>query len=428
MSRLIVAHSNRGAPDPIGLHDTTDTQIDPATKQKQQEIIDKLTPGAGNPATTVKITDEREGVGEGHFANISPDHFLQTQAWGTPLAAEAFGDDLFDTTNRWVETIVGAASQTVANSTLSMSVTTAAADSIKEKFDVIEIRSVPGAFTRYLISANIGTTFQTGNVKEFGFTDLAENDSAFYRVSGSSLFLVTEINGVETTHDITSFMPTDGKIHIYDMFVLGTGQILAHIDDVLAFSAPISDTLIGNKQFIPFMAHFNNALLAGVADDLEIQWLVVADLSNARIAILGLDDDNIIQNVRTTKDGRLKVSQEPPAAPVGTTGVVQTEFDAVAATDDNVFLIPNGEILNITRFAGGAEVDTSAGNSIELYFDINGDGTVLDVIDVIFASGTSDQHDLAEAFTGDGTAAIRMRRRRFSGGSKEIFGRWEGYF
>ena len=50
------------------------------------------------------------------------------------------------------------------------------------------------------------------------------------------------------------------------------------------------------------------------------------------------------------------------------------------------------------------------------------------IIDTIFASGGSDQHDLRATFTGDGTASIRLRRLRFSGGSKQIFGRWEGYY
>ena len=50
------------------------------------------------------------------------------------------------------------------------------------------------------------------------------------------------------------------------------------------------------------------------------------------------------------------------------------------------------------------------------------------LIDAIFASGNSDQHDLADEFIGDGTALIRLRRRRLTGGSKEIHGAWDGYY
>ena len=64
---------------------------------------------------------------------------------------------------------------------------------------------------------------------------------------------------------------------------------------------------------------------------------------------------------------------------------------------------------------------------IELFEDPNGDLSVLNVLDVIFASGLSDQHDLNAEFIGDGTKRIILRRRRLSGGSKEVFGRWEGF-
>jgi len=129
-----------------------------------------------------------------------------------------------------------------------------------------------------------------------------------------------------------------------------------------------------------------------------------------------------------TDSGRLKIDTSPPDAPIDTTPVTVTEFDNVSNFSDNIFVIPTGATLVIQRFSAGAETDTTAGSVIELLLDDDGTGATLTIIDVIFASGSGDQHDLRETILGDGSRAIRMRRRRFSGGSKEMFGRWEGYF
>ncbi len=138
--------------------------------------------------------------------------------------------------------------------------------------------------------------------------------------------------------------------------------------------------------------------------------------------IVDENGDNIIIN------GRIPIDASPPDAPEDTTPVAITEFGNVSGSDDNTFLIPDESTLVIQRFSAGAEADTTAGNAIQLFHDPDGDGgSNMVIIDVIFASGTSDQHDLRSEFIGDGTALIRMRRLRFSGGSKLIFGRWEGY-
>jgi len=128
-----------------------------------------------------------------------------------------------------------------------------------------------------------------------------------------------------------------------------------------------------------------------------------------------------------TANGRLKVSQEPPTPPVGTTGVSEVEYGNVANSDDNDYLIPNGETLILQRFSAGGE-EANKGNVIELWYDPNGNGNNMEIIDTIFCNGSSDQHDLNGSYLGDGTAQIKLRRRRLSGGAVQIFGRWEGYY
>lgn len=126
--------------------------------------------------------------------------------------------------------------------------------------------------------------------------------------------------------------------------------------------------------------------------------------------------------------GRLQVSLPAPLPPPGTTGVNITEYSGVAGTLDNVYVIPNGATLFIQRFSASAEVDTSGGNVVELWYDPNGTGVGMTVIDAVFVGGNAEQHDLAITYIGNGTRAIRMRRSRLSGGTKSIFGRWEGYY
>ena len=143
-----------------------------------------------------------------------------------------------------------------------------------------------------------------------------------------------------------------------------------------------------------------------------------------RVLVVDRDGDE----AAVTPAGRLQVTSEPPAPPLGLNAIKVTEFDDVLVSHDNVWTIPNGSTLTLQRLSGGAE-ETNAGNTIELWYDPDGDGGAnMVIIDVIFSSATSDQHDLNDTFVGDGTKAIRLRRRRLSGGAVEIFGRWEGYY
>jgi len=150
----------------------------------------------------------------------------------------------------------------------------------------------------------------------------------------------------------------------------------------------------------------------------------VAD-QNEVIGVIIQDADGDKADV--TPNGRLKVSQEPPAPPVGTTGIVQTEYGDVDTYDDIEYTIPDGETLVLQRFSGGGE-QTNGGNVIELWYDPNGNGINMEIIDAIFCDGSSDQHDLNDEFVGNGTRKIRLRRKRLSGGAVALFGRWEGYY
>lgn len=147
------------------------------------------------------------------------------------------------------------------------------------------------------------------------------------------------------------------------------------------------------------------------------------------LLIGGVDVSNLARRLLTTGDGRLYVSAAvaPPAA---ATPVNTAATGSVSGTSDNVYTIPNAANLVIQRFSGTAEVDTSGGNKIELYWDPNGTGTGMTLIRVAFCGGNIFEFglDYKAPLVGDGTRAIRMRRTRLSGGGKEISGFWDGYY
>ena len=140
------------------------------------------------------------------------------------------------------------------------------------------------------------------------------------------------------------------------------------------------------------------------------------------------DAETSTYQAQVNSAGRILVAIEPPVPPAGTTGVIQTEYDAVTGSMDNIYIIPNAQTLYIQRFAGGSEFDNANGSVDELWYDPLGTGVGMTIIATLFVNGISNQMDLNSSYVGNGTRAIRMRRRRFGGGSKLIFARWEGYY
>jgi len=378
----------------------------------------------GQAMANVKIGDDRLGPGLGRFANISVDRYLTIQTFGSTLMAESFPNSTIDIVNRWTETIVGSASQSVVNSALLLNVTTGATDSIEEYYNQ-ELQEIPGAFARFRTGFKTGTTIEANNVREFGMIDAVKTNGVFFRFDGATLTLVTRLNGVETLNPLTNPGLT---FHLYAIEVLGAGKVFAFIDDALVLETQITvGSVIGNQIRTPFMKMYNTGVLAGVPTPSEHHWVHVVDLSGSALTFQGRDDFGFFHDIAVNPSRRMLVSQEPPTPPPATLAVVATEFSDMSGTVDTIIPITDTKILTLQRFAGGAEVDGPAGNVIELFDDPNGDLSVLNVIDVIFASGNSDQHDLNAPFIGDGTRRIILRRRRLGGGAREIFARVEGF-
>ena len=398
-----------------GINDVT------VTAENQLKVISQ---SAGGVLGAVSIVDDR--IPGGNKVFISRDHFMNIQSFGSILMRESF--ETFDIVNRWTEIIVAGGVRNVVNATLELSVGTGATDSVEEFFKQINLAETVGTFGEYRTGVRLGTNNPVGHVKEWGFLSPDKQDGVFFRLKDDVLLAVTRLAGADTEIDIDTFKPDGATFHLHSIEALGAGKIVFLIDGATALDlVPAGGARIGSKIKVPYFRVYNTSAPATTPSKIEHHWVNLVDKSGSRVTVTGVDGNGFVHEVATNSQGRLLISQEPPGTPFGAVAVGETSFGNINGTIDTPFTITNGKKLTITRFVAGAESDSTAGNVIELFEDPNGDLSVLNVLDVIFASGLSDQHDLNAEFIGDGTKRILLRRRRLSGGSKEVFGRWEGF-
>ena len=142
-----------------------------------------------------------------------------------------------------------------------------------------------------------------------------------------------------------------------------------------------------------------------------------------------IEDSESGANLRVNGDGSLNtIPLVNPPAPLNTTPVNISAFGDVASKTgvDTYYTITNTKTLTIQSFVAGAEYD-SAGSVVEMFYDPNGDLSVLTRISTIFVNGQSDNTPVQQTFTGDGTRRVILRRRGYGANGREIFGQWFGY-
>jgi len=123
----------------------------------------------------------------------------------------------------------------------------------------------------------------------------------------------------------------------------------------------------------------------------------------------------------------------PASVPTATPKMASAQSSiASGGSSDTIYVVTTGKKLTITDFsAGGASSSSTLAHSssqkMELFYDPNGNGTGMTLIDVIYCDGLSNQFN--ENFTtdtGNGTISIRMRRTNFASVSLESFVKWQG--
>lgn len=152
-----------------------------------------------------------------------------------------------------------------------------------------------------------------------------------------------------------------------------------------------------------------------------------ADVSGTSGSLFVTIVDSTGKEALVTTSGELRVVNPPPEAPIGTQSITQTAYGDVSTITDTIWVIPNGSTLVVQRFsASGAS--SVQGSVCVLYYDPNGDLSVLTPISVIHVDGNSDEKDLNSTYTGNGVRRIVMRRERLNGGAKSLFASWIGYY
>lgn len=384
-----------------------------------KDIVDKLTELFNNGAAKVNLWDEDTPVRVSHenelFVRTPPKRLLDLHFNGSSL-----------NTSQWTNNHIGAGNVTVSDSFVRLNLTTANGDS-EEVYSIQSFTHIFSQLTSFKCGVVLEEENLANNTRIWGMRNPTTNDGWYFCLENGTLYACTEHGGVVTKTDIDAYKPTDGYVHRYDAEYRNY-KVFFIIDGVhVQESQATTDHLFDNENLKIYFRNYNTGVTSS-AVSLLIEGIALFDDTSSSIELTGLDSNGLLKPVAVTAGGRLKISQEPPDAPAESTPVIITEFNNVSTTHDIPYDIPDGETLIIQRFSGGAEVDSTAGNVVELWYDPLGTGLGMTIIDVIFCSGDGDQHDLREEYLGDGTKRIIMRRRRFGGGAKEIFGRWEGYY
>jgi hypothetical protein len=115
--------------------------------------------------------------------------------------------------------------------------------------------------------------------------------------------------------------------------------------------------------------------------------------------------------------------------PPGTTRVVNVTQELVSGFFDTTYLIPAGKILTIQRVfcASSLSLGNIVSSKLELYDDLNGDGTVLSLATTLYTIGGLADIFINEQFVGNGARRIRSRLTTLDVGAREIYAKWEGY-
>lgn len=104
--------------------------------------------------------------------------------------------------------------------------------------------------------------------------------------------------------------------------------------------------------------------------------------------------------------------------------------DTISGEVDDTYLIPDGQSVVVQEISSGSSL--ALGNvvstRIEIFFDPNGDGTGMTLIDTLYISiNEATKPTKKTPYTGDGTARIRTRRTPLDLGSREVTVKWKGY-
>jgi hypothetical protein len=119
-----------------------------------------------------------------------------------------------------------------------------------------------------------------------------------------------------------------------------------------------------------------------------------------------------------------------PSTPPDTTPVTISTFGNVATTagTDTYYTIPNGVVLYVQYLSSGSQY-SNGGSVTELFYDANGDLSVLTRIGTLWTDGENANESFeAVSYTGNGTRRIVLRSRGYTNNAREMYRSWRGYY
>ena len=149
--------------------------------------------------------------------------------------------------------------------------------------------------------------------------------------------------------------------------------------------------------------------------------------SEASIGFVGIVDKAGTHKANVTPGGQLETYSPQPTPPPGTTEVRISAVSSLSgAIESTPYEIPNGEVLVIQFFSGGA-ADSLRDSKVSLCYDPLGTGLDMEMLRTAYVGNSNFDFSMGLSFVGDGTARIVLTRQAIDGGPREIAGFWSGY-
>lgn len=246
-------------------------------------------------------------------------------------------------------------------------------------------------------------------------------------VTGEKEFIGLNFFSFETNDSASTIMLIDSSIDkrvttisTID-FLDETGTPVGDLSDIetylSGFSLPLGSVSLEAGAKVEPVDNIENALHVGNGE---------GDVPSTRgFFLMGEDSSGVARRVRTESDGRL-ISSASVTNPPGTTTITESYLSNVSTTIDNDYVIPNGEVIVIQQFSGGAEGDVD-GSKVELFVFEDGTKTTGELLSVVYVNGSNGTDSINKGFVGNGSRLVTIRRSRLAGSGKEIFGKWQGY-
>jgi len=295
-----------------------------------------------------------------------------------------------------------------------------------------DFRLTFGKENRISMDMQTPSVASTTAVRTWGLRDTEQENGAYFRLTAAGVMEVVTLNqGVETAV-VISFIPLATRHFRYDIeYTSRSVEFVIEGDQVYEATDNSHDGLYARQIFAPF-SQIETVSGSG-GGSLHSSGITMFRENVEQLLIAGTDGD-FIRPLSTDVDGVLKVSIQQAAVGAGEIEINEPDQQSVGkqgGTGNWFRTVPNGRTLRLSRFNAGSFIakDVAATPKVraELYFDPNGDGTGMMLIDFIYLDSSSDAtHFEIFEIVGDGTAGFRVELVNWAAEPAEVGSRVVG--